>query len=47
MFKGIYKVLEEAVHKAVRHTTPVENMELQGKENWTITGEDVLESLLR
>lgn len=46
MFKGIYKVLEEAVHKAVRHTTPVENMELQGKENWTITGEDVLESLL-
>lgn len=50
MFEGIDKVLEEAVHKvvhkAVRHTTPAENTELQIKENWTITGEDVLESLL-
>lgn len=50
MFKGIDEVLEKAVHKvvhkAVQHTTPVENTESHIKENWTMTGEDVLESLL-
>lgn len=50
MFEGIDEVLEKAVHKvvhkAVRHTTPIENTESQIKENWTMTGEDVLESLL-